>query len=57
MQEIIDCENPHHYKNLSYDLKDFKRVHIDNHFVLIFKIEGEKIKFQDLQHHDTIYKR
>lgn len=59
IDEIRSSENIEHYKNLSYDLKEFKRVHIDSHFVLIFKFDKGtgKIKFEDLQHHDTIYKR
>ena len=57
IEEIMNSENPHHYKNLSYDMKAFKRVHIDSHFVLIFKVDdsGKAIRFEDLQHHDTIY--
>ncbi|MFH1636848.1 MAG: type II toxin-antitoxin system RelE/ParE family toxin [Candidatus Woesearchaeota archaeon] len=57
INEILNSEDPDHYKNLRYNMKEFKRVHIDSHFVLIFKInKTEKtIKFYDLQHHDTIY--
>ena len=55
------CSNPDigHYKNLSYNLKEFKRVHILSHFVLIFKFDKKtkKVKFEDLQHHNDIYKR
>ena len=59
IQEVIRSENPQHYKNLSYDLSYFKGVHIDSHFVLIFKVnEKDKlIRFEDLQHHDTAYER
>ncbi len=59
IQEVIRSENPQRYKNLSYDLSDFKGVHIDSHFVLIFKIneKGRLIRFEDLQHHDTAYER
>lgn len=59
IDEVLHCENPHHYKNLAYDLKEYKGVHIDSHFVLVFKInENDKsIEFDDLQHHDKIYKR
>ena len=58
INEIMNS-NPHRYKNLSHNLKYFKRVHIDSHFVLIFKVDEERkqIKFQDLQHHDYIYRR
>ena len=37
MKEIINNDNDSidHYKNLRRDMKEFKRVHIDKHFVLI----------------------
>ncbi|MEA2003616.1 MAG: addiction module toxin RelE [archaeon] len=62
MKKIDDVKqkatsNPEHYKNLRYDLSDFKRVHIDKHFVLTFRInKTEKIvSFIDYDHHDNIY--
>ena len=57
--EVIQRDNPDHYKNLSHDMKQFKRVHIDSHFVLIFKVDKGRhlIRFEDLQHHDVIYRR
>ncbi len=59
IKEIINSEDPNHYKNLSHDLKAFKRVHIDTHFVLTFKVDEihKLIRFEDLQHHDVIYRR
>lgn len=58
--EIIECtqESIQHYKNLKYNLKEYKRVHIDSNFVLIFKVDLENnfILFADLDHHDNIYK-
>ncbi|MFH1587750.1 MAG: addiction module toxin RelE [Candidatus Diapherotrites archaeon] len=59
MDEIIKCDNPDRYKNLKYDLKEMKRVHIDSHFVLIFHFnrKDKMIRFEDLQHHDHIYLR
>lgn len=47
------------YKNTKYDLKEFKRVHIDKSFVLLFKVFKEKkfILFDKFGHHDEIYKR
>ena len=59
IEEICQSQFMEHYKNLSYDLKDFKRVHISSHFVLIFKFDKRngKIRFEDLQHHDDIYRR
>ena len=48
-----------HYKNLQHDLKEFKRVHIDSSFVLVFKVDEQaKIGlFEDLDHHDVIYRK
>jgi YafQ family addiction module toxin component len=59
MEEVINSEDPDHYKNLSYELNEFKRVHVDSHFVLVFKFDKKNklIRFEDLDHHDNIYKR
>ena len=59
IEEVINSEDPDHYKNLSYNLKEFKGVHIDSHFVLTFKVDKNNnlIKFEDLLHHDVIYRR
>ncbi|VVB83746.1 Uncharacterised protein [uncultured archaeon] len=56
INEIINCGNVEHYKNLKHDLKEFKRVHI-GHFVLIFKYNQENniISFEDFEHHDKVY--
>ena len=45
------------YKNLRHDLKEYKRVHIDKSFVLIFKVYKKEnyILFDKLKHHDDIY--
>lgn len=58
IEEVINSSDVEHYKNLSYNMKDKKRVHI-GHFVLVFQfIKPEnKIKFLDFDHHDNIYKR
>ncbi len=50
--------NPDHYKFLSSNMKGFKRVHIDKHFVLTFKVDKENkmCRFEDFDHHDNIYK-
>jgi YafQ family addiction module toxin component len=57
IDEIINSPLLLHYKNLSYDMKDFLRVHIDKSFVLIFRLIGEKIIFCDLEHHNKVYKK
>ena len=50
-------ENPTHYKPLSNQLKSYWRVHIDAHFVLVYKIVGESIFMIDFDHHDHIYQK
>lgn len=59
IKEIINCDNVsiNHYKNLRYDMKEFKRVHIDSSFVLTFKLDirNNFILFADFDHHDKIY--
>ena len=59
INEICSKQDIEHYKNLSYDMKEFKRVHMLSHFVLIFKFDKKtgKVKFEDLQHHDDIYRK
>lgn len=58
ISEIANSSNIEHYKNLRYDLKDYKRVQI-GHFVLAFKFDKKNnlIHFEDFDHHDNIYKK
>jgi len=58
IQEIINCTDINHYKNLRRPLNHLKRVHIDSHFVLTFKyIKSENLViFYDLDHHDRVYR-
>jgi len=58
IDEIINCYEVEHYKNLKYKMKDSKRVHI-GHFVLVFQYNKltDTILFDDFDHHDNIYKR
>jgi mRNA-degrading endonuclease RelE of RelBE toxin-antitoxin system len=57
IDEVINSDIEH-YKNLSYDMKEFKRVHTGS-FVLVFKYDKQKdfVYFTDFDHHDNIYKR
>lgn len=58
IQEIR--KNPHHkYKFLRKPLQKFNRVHIDKHFVLIFKVnhEEEFVTIYYFGHHDEAYKK
>ena len=56
IDEVIHTPDVEHYKNLRYDMKDSKRVHI-GHFVLVFEYrkKEDKIIFKDFDHHDKIY--
>ena len=58
IEEVTNSSNKEHYKNLGHDMKEFKRVHIRGSFVLIFKVDEDKelVSFEDLQHHDKIYR-
>lgn len=51
--------NPEHYKPLRYEMSSYRRVHIMKSFVLIFKVDrkSNKIIFEDLDHHDRIYRK
>jgi len=61
IKEVVNSDpiSIEHYKNLRYDLSEFKRVHIEKHFVLTFKvnIKDNFILFADFDHHDNIYKK
>jgi YafQ family addiction module toxin component len=61
IKQIVNSDptSVQHYKNLKHDLKDFKGVHIDSSFVLVFKVDilNNFILFVDFDHHDRIYKK
>ena len=56
VEEIL--ADPHRYKNLRTPLNDWKRVHVDKHFVLLFSVdeESKSVTLEDYDHHDNIYK-
>jgi len=58
IDEIINCYDVGHYKNLRYNMRDSKSVHI-GHFVLVFQYNKstDTINFDDFDHHDIIYKK
>jgi YafQ family addiction module toxin component len=58
IREIVESYNIEHYKNLRYNMKDSKRVHV-GHFVLVFQYDKKlnEVIFDDFAHHDDIYKR
>lgn len=57
--EIInnDVKSIDRYKNLRYEMKQYKRVHMYSSFVLTFKVDKESnyILFEDFEHHDKVY--
>jgi len=61
IRQICSCDEEliGHYKNLRHDLSEYKRVHVDRSFVLLFKVDFERkvVFFVKLDHHDNIYKR
>ncbi len=58
INEVINSYGVEHYKNLKYNMKESKRVHI-GHFVLVFQFDKQnnEIKFDDFDHHDNIYRK
>jgi len=56
MDEIVNCEDVDHYKNLRAPLNRYKRVHIASNFALLFRLEGDTIIFRYHDHHDFIYR-
>ncbi len=61
IKEIVNNNNAtiDRYKNCRYDLKEYKEVHIDKSFVLLFKVykENNFILFDKLGHHDDFFKK
>jgi len=59
IDEVVSSYNIEHYKNLKKPLQHLKRVHIDKHFVLVFRYVKNKdlVIFYDLDHHDNIYRK
>lgn len=57
IKEIISSQDLNHYKNLKKPLEKYKRVHVNTHFVLLFRLEGSKIIFEDYEHHDRVYSK
>jgi len=55
IEEITNIQDVNHYKNLRKPLQEFKRVHINKSFVLIFKCQENTVILYDFDHHDKIY--
>jgi len=51
-------QNPDGYKFLRAPLQGFNRVHVDTHFVLVFRVlhEYQLVEIWTYEHHDDVYK-
>jgi len=58
IDEIANCYDVEHYKNLRYNMKDSKEAHVGQ-FVLVFRFnkQTDTIYFDDFDHHDKIFSR
>lgn len=56
VDEICSSKDFNHYKNLKHDLKKFKRVHVNNSYIILFFGEDNIVYFVDYEHHDIVYK-
>ncbi|PIN75644.1 addiction module toxin RelE [Candidatus Woesearchaeota archaeon CG10_big_fil_rev_8_21_14_0_10_37_12] len=56
IDEILNSTDLNHYKNLTRDLKKYKRVHVNNSYVILFFGDDDTVYFVDYAHHDIIYK-
>ncbi len=54
--KISECDGLvfQHFKNLRGRMSHLKRVHIGS-FVLMFRVEGDTVIFENLTHHDDSY--
>jgi len=59
IEEIMKSEDIEHYKNLKYDMKNLKEVHVMKSFVLVFSYDksNNSVSFLDYDHHDKIFNR
>lgn len=57
VEEIKNNEYLEHYKNLKKPLQEYKRVHITEQFVLLFRVDKQnnKLIFRYFEHRDNIY--
>lgn len=53
--EILNSEDLDHYKNLTQSLKQYKRVHVNNSYVILFFGDDGIVYFVDYAHHDVVY--
>tara|TARA_Y100000310_G_scaffold140319_2_gene139687 strand:+ start:2861 stop:3127 length:267 start_codon:yes stop_codon:yes gene_type:complete len=57
LQEVINRDTADSYKNLKSPLNSFKRIHLTDNYILLFKVEKKHIVFVDVKHWDYVYKK
>lgn len=55
--KILSSTNLNHYKNLKNNLKKYKRVHVNNSYIILFFGDDNIVYFVDYEHHDRVYKK
>ncbi len=55
LEQIL--ENPYRFKPLRSDMKSYREVHIDKHFVLVYSIDESRkvVILKDYDHHSNIF--
>ena len=48
---------PEFGKPLRHSLRNYRRIHIEGSFVLLYEIHGSVVRLLDFDHHDRIYKK
>lgn len=49
--------NPELGKPLRNSLRNFRRMHVEGSFVLLYEIRMSEVHLMDFDHHDKIYKK
>jgi addiction module RelE/StbE family toxin len=49
--------NPGLGKPLRHSLQNFRRIHIEGSFVLLYEVREREVRLIDLDHHDRVYKK
>jgi len=49
--------NPELGKPLRHTLRNYRRIHIEGSFVLLYEIKQNEVRLIDFDHHDRIYKK
>jgi mRNA interferase RelE/StbE/toxin YoeB len=55
LEQIL--EDPYRFKPLRSDMKGYREVHVDTHFVLVYSIDEDRkvVILKDYDHHENIF--